>query len=81
MKNTFNCSLCFLLVASICASTAFAADSTADGSSSLLLTLFLGFFALIVVFQLVPAVLLFSGMVKGLFSGQGKEKESLDLKN
>lgn len=81
MKNIFFCSLSFLSISSICISPAFAADSAAGGSSSLLLTLFLGFFALIVVFQLVPAVLLFSGMVKGLFSGQNKEKEGLNVKN
>lgn len=49
------------------ASSAFAATE-ADGGSSLLLFLFLGFFALIIVFQLVPAVILFYGMLKGLFS-------------
>lgn len=81
MKATFYCSLCFLFVSSVCTSIVFAADAAADGNSSLLLTLFLGFFALIVVFQLVPAVLLFSGMVKGLFSGQNKEKEGLNVKN
>lgn len=49
------------------ASSAFAATE-ADGGSSLLLFLFLGFFALIIVFQLVPAVILFYGMLKGLFA-------------
>ncbi len=32
---------------------------------TLLTSLFLGFFALIVIFQVVPAVLMFVGMVKG----------------
>ncbi len=35
---------------------------------SLLTTLFLGFCAIIVVFQLVPATILFVGIVRGLFS-------------
>lgn len=46
---------------------AFAAAPAKEGGS-LLLTLFIGFFALIVVFQLVPACLLFVGIVKGLFA-------------
>ncbi|MBN2792602.1 MAG: hypothetical protein JXQ81_08870 [Desulfuromonadales bacterium] len=48
------------------ASFAFAAERAASDGSSLLLVLFVGFFALIVVFQLVPACLMFIGMVKGL---------------
>ena len=35
---------------------------------SILTMLFLGLCALIVVFQLVPSVILFIGMVKGLFA-------------
>jgi hypothetical protein len=40
---------------------------------SILTILFLGFMSLIVVFQLVPAVILFTGMVKGLFSARSKK--------
>jgi small-conductance mechanosensitive channel len=80
MKGTFFRSLLFLFLTGMCASVTFAADTASKGSSSLLLTLFLGFFALIVVFQLVPAALLFCGMVKGLFSRQ-KEEKSFNLKN
>jgi len=46
----------------------FAAAGSAKEGGSLLLTLFIGFFALIVVFQLVPACLLFVGILKGLFA-------------
>lgn len=46
----------------------FAATENAESGSSLLLMLFLGFFALIVLFQLVPACLMFVGFVKGLVS-------------
>jgi hypothetical protein len=35
--------------------------------TSLLVSLFLGFGALIVICQLIPSVLLFSSMIKGLF--------------
>ena len=44
------------------------AAAPAEEGGSLLLTLFIGFFALIVVFQLVPACLLFVGILKGLFA-------------
>ena len=69
------------IVALIClltASSSFAGQAPADQGGSLLLTLFIGFFALIIVFQLVPACLLFVGMLKGLFSREHKteEKES-----
>ena len=59
-------------------STAFAAAETGGVGSSFLLTLFIGFFALIIVFQLVPAVLLFSGMVKGLVAREHKAETHLN---
>ena len=43
---------------------------------TLLTTLFLGFCAVIVVFQLVPATILFVGMVRGLFSKTKADKEA-----
>ncbi len=80
MKSIIYCSTLVVFLTGLFASSAFAAAATEKGSSSLLLTLFLGFFALIVVFQLVPAVLMFVGIVKGLFSRQ-KEEKSFNLKN
>ncbi len=56
-------------------SSAFAAVSASSGEGSFLLSLFIGFFALIIVFQVVPAFLLFAGMVKGLL-GQANEQGS-----
>lgn len=53
-----------------------AAAENGDSGSSFLLVLFIGFFALIVVFQLVPACLMFFGMVRGL----AKDKSSEDNK-
>ena len=50
---------------------------TAQGGGSLLLTLFIGFFALIVVFQLVPACLLFVGILKGLFARKPEAKQEI----
>jgi len=72
MKNTLRNTLIALITFT---SSAYAADSGA-GSGSLLLSLFIGFFALIVVFQLVPAVILFVGMAKGLVSKDSKVETS-----
>jgi hypothetical protein len=51
------------------ATVAYAAPADEGSGMSLLGYLFLGFFALIIVSQLVPACLLFYGMVKGVFAG------------
>ena len=63
MKNIMRNALIALLT---CSSPAFAAESVASSGGGLLLSLFIGFFALILVFQIVPAVLMLIGMVKGL---------------
>ncbi len=57
-------------------SSAFAAGTAGSGESGLLVTLFLGFFALIIVFQLVPATLMMIGMLRGLFGRDRKEVSS-----
>ncbi|MCM2265035.1 MAG: hypothetical protein NDI73_07570 [Desulfuromonadales bacterium] len=54
------------------ASVAYAAPAGEGDEVSLLGYLFLGFFALIIVSQLVPACILFVGMVKGVFSASNK---------
>ena len=46
------------------------------GGSSVLLVMFLGFFALVVVFQFIPALVLFYNMLKGLFSAAVHRKNS-----
>ena len=52
-------------------SSAFAAGNTVPSSEGgLMLSLFVGFFALILVFQLVPATIMLIGMVKGVLSGK-----------
>ncbi|HSN77486.1 MAG TPA: hypothetical protein VL334_20635 [Anaerolineae bacterium] len=58
------------------ASVAYAAPHDSDGGGSLLGYLFLGFFTLIIVSQLVPACLLFYGMVKGVFSSRDEKDEA-----
>ena len=81
MKNMIrNCIISFVFAATVVPPTmAASASASADKGGSLLLTLFIGFFALIVVFQLVPACLLFVGILKGLFSKkQDVEQKSIN---
>ena len=52
----------------IAPATAFAASGAADDGSGLFVWIFLGFFALIIVGQLVPAFMLITGLVKGIAS-------------
>ena len=50
------------------ASAAFAAVGSQSEGAGILAYFFIGFFALIIVTQLVPAMILFFGLVKGLFA-------------
>ncbi len=54
---------------------ALAADGIVKGTS-ILLILFLGFAALIIVFQFIPGLVLFYSMIKGLF--RKPEKNGVD---
>jgi len=54
--------------------TAFAAAGAREDSSGIFVWVFLGFCALIVVAQVVPAILLMTGMVKGIVSVVKDEK-------
>ncbi len=60
----------------IAPTTAFAASGAADDGSGLFVWIFLGFFALIIVGQLVPAIMLITGMVKGVTSKTEAKVES-----
>ncbi len=71
MRTTMKNVLITLLIGG--ASVAFAASGAESDENSLLLGLFLGFGALIIVFQLFPGAMLFYSMVKGLFSSAEKE--------
>ena len=74
VRNTVFALIC--VVTAVSGAVAAAVPAT-QGGGSLLLTLFIGFFALIVVFQLVPACLLFVGILKGLFARKhGIEQKS-----
>lgn len=55
------------------ASPAFAVDTAVTYTSGLLVLLFVGFCALLVVAQLVPAILMLIGMTKAATQGSRKE--------
>jgi hypothetical protein len=55
--------------------SAFAATGTREDSSGIFVWVFLGFCALIVVAQVIPAILLATGMVKGVASVVKEEME------
>ena len=54
-------------------SAAYAATNAQSEGAGILTYFFIGFFALIIVSQLVPAMILFVGMVKGLFAPSEKD--------
>jgi hypothetical protein len=56
------------ILATIAPATAFAANGLSEDTSGIFVWVFLGFCALIVVAQIMPAVLLMTGMVKGIVS-------------
>ncbi len=59
-------SVLMALALALTASPAFAVDTTKVYSSGLLIVVFIGVCALLVVSQMIPAILLLLGMVKGL---------------
>jgi len=62
------------IVGTLAPVTAFAASAVREDSSGIFVWVFLGFCALIVVAQVIPAVLMATGMVKGLVSVVRDEK-------
>ncbi len=54
------------------AASAFASGGTAPEGGGLLATIFVGFVVCVIVFQAIPAFLLFVAMIRGLFSPNRK---------
>lgn len=54
------------LMGIIAPAIAFAASGTGDEGNGVFVWIFLGFFAVIVVGQLIPAVMLITGLVRGI---------------
>ena len=77
MKNFMRVVAVLLLAGS---STAHAAAEAATQDAGLLIYLFAGFFAVIVITQLVPAGILLFGMLKGLFSSRESDSRSANPK-
>jgi hypothetical protein len=61
----------------IAPATAFAASGAAEEGSGVFVWIFLGFFAVIAVGQLIPAILLVTGLIKGITA---KTEEKVDAK-
>ena len=55
------------------AAPAFAAGARDGKGTSILIALFLGFAALVVLFQFIPGLVLFASMLKGLFTSVTKK--------
>lgn len=69
-----------LLLTLVWVPPALAAAETDPQGSGFLLALFLGFGALIILFQFIPSLLLFGSMLKGLFTSTPKETELSTVK-
>jgi len=76
MKNIARLLVTVLIIFS---GSVFASGSAENGSASLMVGLLLAFFAVIIVSQLLPGIVLFSTMLKGIFRGSPR-KASLDDK-
>jgi len=73
MKSILSNSTGILL---LIAGSAFADTGAGTAENGWLWMLFLGFGALIVAFQLVPSMILFGAMLRGLFSPAAKENSA-----
>jgi len=60
------------------ASAVFAATETQGEGMGILIYMFVGFFALVIVAQLVPAIFVFYGMLRGLLKRPEKEAVKSD---
>jgi len=60
----------------IAPATAFAASGAGEEGSGIFVWIFLGFFAVIVVGQLIPAVMLITGLIKGIVSKAESKTEA-----
>jgi hypothetical protein len=65
-----------LAISLFCATSAIAASGAENDGNGLLLSMFIGFAAVIVAFQFLPGILMFLGMTKGIFSSRKSEIET-----
>ena len=76
MKNKFRI---VALMTVLNASSAFAASGAESGGFSLIGWLFVGFLAVIVTLQLVPALIMFGSMMVGIFGKAENQEKSTAL--
>jgi hypothetical protein len=69
------------IVGTLAPVTAFAASGLSEDNSGIFVWVFLGFCAMIVVAQVIPAVLLMTGMVKGMVAVVKDEAVAVTSKN
>ena len=69
------------IVGTLAPVTAFAGNGLSEDNSGIFVWIFLGFCALIVVAQVIPAVLMATGMVKGIVSVVKNETATVAAKN
>ena len=69
------------IVGTLAPVTAFAASGLSEDNSGIFVWVFLGFCAMIVVAQVIPAVLLMTGMVKGMVAVVKDETAAVTSKN
>ncbi len=69
------------LMMTVCSATsAFAAGGAREDTSGIFVWIFLGFCALIVVVQVIPALLMFFGIAKGLSKNKVAQPETIKSK-
>lgn len=76
--RTLLCSLAMVLMTVL---PAFAVNTAKVYKSGPMVLIFLGFFALLVVVQLIPALTTLFGMIKGLLAERGKARETAEATN
>lgn len=69
-----NLLISFLTLGLAASQPAFAASTTTVYSSGILVLLFVGFCALVIVVQMIPALLTLWGMIIGLFTSKPREE-------
>jgi hypothetical protein len=76
--RTLLCSLAMVLMTVL---PAFAVNTAKVYKSGPMVLIFLGFFALLVVVQLIPALTTLFGMIKGMLAERGKAQETAEVTN
>lgn len=68
-----------LLALSVGTSTAYAAAGSESSSPGFMTIAFLGFLAVIIAIQFIPGLILFFGLLRGIFSASTKKKVSASV--